>query len=449
VIHRTELRETLHLGVPVVVTQLGTIAMTTVDTLFVGRLGAGPLSALGLGLGLSLTAVLIGMGTLMGLDPVVSQAHGAGRDADCGHAMRHGLLLALLVAIPIVAVLTQARWILSHLGQDPAVVAAAADFVRVQNYSTLPLLLFTALRLFLQGISRARPAMLVVLAANVLNVAGCWVFVFGHLGAPALGATGAAWATTLSGWAMLAGLSAYVFGNRSLQCFRVRVRHESFDARLLGRLFRLGAPVGTQYGMEVGVFAAAGVLMGWFGKVPLAAHQVALNLCSITYMVPFGLASTAAVRVGRALGRGDAPGARRAAVVTYALGATFVAGAALLFAAAPRALARLYTADGEVIEMAARLLLVGAAFQIFDASQTIGIGALRGAADTRVPMLVTIGAYWLVALPAGYLLAFRTGLGPPGMWWGLTLGLVVVAGTLAARFRIRVCADNLESLKAV
>jgi MATE family multidrug resistance protein len=447
VIHRQELRETLRLAVPVVLTQLGVIAMTTVDTIFVGRLGATQLSAVALANSLAVTAVLIGMGTLMGLDPVVAQAYGARRDAECGHAMRHGLLLAVVLSIPIIVVLSQARWILAHLRQDPALVGPAADFVRVLNYSTLPFLVFTALRLFLQGVSMPKPAMLVVLGANVLNLIGNWVLVFGHLGAPALGATGSAWATTLARWAMLGGLAAYVFGKPSLQRFGVWVRRESLDGRLLARLLHLGAPVGTQYAMEVGVFAAAAVLMGWFGEVPLAAHQIALNLCSITFMVPLGLSATAAVRVGHALGRDDVPSARRAAGVAYVLGAVFMAGAALAFVCIPRVLARIYTADAAVAEMVARLLCVGAAFQVFDASQTIGIGALRGAADTRVPMLVTIVAYWLVALPAGYTLAFPAHLGPEGLWWGLFIGLALVAVALALRFNSRVRPEKLALLK--
>ena len=446
-IRRDDLRDTLRLALPVVLTQLGSIAMGTIDILMVGRLGAGAISAVGLGSSVGFLPLIIGSGVLMGLDPIVAQAFGAGRLQDCGRAMRHGVLLALFVTIPIMAVQLQARAILTGLHEPAPLVVATAPFMRIWSLSTLPFLAFQALRQFLQGIGIVAPAMWIVLGANVLNIVANWILIFGHCGSPALGIVGSAWATTMSRWVMFGALAAYVVARPFLRRYAVVAPRGPIDWGLLRRLLRLGGPVGMQYGMEVGVFSAASVMMGWLGTVPLAAHQVAINLCTVTFMVPLGFSATAAVRVGHALGRDDVGGARRAAFVAYLLGVGFMFVAALSFAFCSRSLAGLYTHDASVLDLASRLLLVGAVFQMFDGAQTIGIGALRGAADTRVPMYVTIVSYWFVGLPLGWTLAFRAGGGPLGLWWGLTAGLVGVAVSLAWRFHHRVRGERLALLK--
>ena len=447
-ISRHEVRDTLRLAIPVVVTHLGYMAMTTVDTILVGRLGPAPLSAAALGHGLSMTPLLIAMGFLMGLDPVVAQAFGAGRRTDCGRAMRHGVLVAVFLTVPVMLVLSQARLLFALFRQEPELGERASEFVAAINWGVFPFLAYTALRQFLQGIAVVKPGMYIVLGANVLNIFANWVLIYGNLGAPALGATGAAWATTLSRWAMFLGLAAYVFGRRWLRDYAVSASRGPVDWRLVRRLVQLGGPVGMQLGMEIGVFAATLMLMGWFGTIPLAAHQIAINLCSISFMVPLGFSATAAVRVGQALGRDDVPGARRAALTAYICGLVFMSCSALAFTLAPEMLAGIYTGDAEVVRMAAHLLLVGAAFQLFDGGQTIGIGALRGAADTRVPMFVTIVAYWGLGLPFGYLMAFHLGGGPRGLWWGLAAGLATVAIVLGFRFDHRVREERLALLKA-
>lgn len=446
-IQRTEFRDTLRMALPVVATQLGSVAMGTVDTLMAGRLGAEAISAVGLGSSVGFLPLIMGSGALMGLDPVIAQAYGAGRYEQCGRALRHGLVLAVCMSIPLVAVLWQSHWILDAIGEPAPLVERAAPFLRIWGLGALPFLVFAALRQFLQGVGIVAPAMWIVLGANVLNAVANWALIFGHAGMPALGIQGSAWATTISRWVMALALAAYVFGKPALRRFGVLARRGPLDRALLTRLLHLGLPVGMQYGMEVGVFTAASVMMGWMSTEALAGHQIAINLCSITFMVPLGFSATAAVRVGQAIGRGDVPAARRAAFVAYVLGVGFMSMSALAFAFAPRLLAGLYTGDAAVLGIAVSLLHVGAVFQLFDGAQTIGIGALRGAADTRVPMFVTIVAYWILGLPLGWALAFRGGAGPAGLWWGLTAGLTTVAIVLGCRFYVRVRSERLAVLR--
>ncbi len=422
--------------------------MGTVDTVMVGRLGAGPLAAVAVGNGLSLTVIVLGMGTLLGLDPIVTQAFGAGRERDCGRAMRHGLVLALLIALPMMLMLSQARWVMAATGQPDAVVEGGSAYVLAIIPGVIPFLVFTVFRQFLQGIGHVRPAMWIILGANAINFIGNWLLIYGNAGAPALGAAGAAWATTLSRGAMALAIAVYVFARPELRRFAVLAPRGPLDRALLLRIARLGGPVGMQLAMELGVFAASSLLMGRLGTLALAGHQIALNVCSVTFMVPLGLSATAAVRVGHALGRGDVPSARRAAHACWALGLGFMAISALCVGLWRADLARLYTRDMDVVAMGAALLLIGAAFQIPDGAQTIGIGALRGAADTRGPMWITIVGYWGVALPLSYLLAFEAGLGARGVWWGLTAGLCFVAIALAVRFNRRVRSENLTLLEA-
>ncbi|UCE02765.1 MAG: MATE family efflux transporter [Candidatus Latescibacterota bacterium] len=446
---RLEIRDTLHLAIPVVLARLGGIAMGIADTIMVGRIGQEPLSAVALGNALSFTVLVACLGTLTALDPVVSQAFGAGRRDECGRAMHHGAFLALLLTLPTMILLFQARSILDLLGQSDTLVGATTEYVHVINYGVLPFLLYVVLQQFMQGISRARPAAVVVIVANVLNIFANWVLIYGNLGAPALGATGSAWATTICRWSMLLMLAAYVFGRHHLRPYLTRIPPWPPDRRLLVRLTRLGLPAGLQFGMEVGVFASAAMLMGWIGTLELAGHQIAINLCSTTFMVPLGFSSTAAVRVGQALGRRDVAGARRAAFTAFALGVGFMGMAAVAFFTLPELFVRIYTSEPELVQMGVSLLLVGAAFQLFDGTQTIAIGALRGAADTRFPMLVAFVAYWLIGLPLGYLLAFHLDLGPRGLWWGLMCGLALVGITLSIRFHLRVREQHLAALQAM
>jgi MATE family multidrug resistance protein len=412
------------LAAPVVVAELGWITMGMVDTLMVGPLGAEAIGAVGLGSSLFTAVAIFSMGMLLGMDPLVSQAFGAGRIDECRRWLLHGVCLALILAVPTTVGVFALVASLDSWQMNPAVLRLTRPYLESVAWSLPPLLIYFALRRFLQSVSVVRPIMLTLIGANLLNVVVNWALIYGRLGAPALGVAGAAWATVLSRVAMAASLCVVV------------VRHERRAPLILdvpwrvdlGRLWKLvvlGFPAAMQLTLEVGVFAAASALAGRMLPVSLAAHQIALNLAGFTFMVPLGIASAGAVRVGQAIGRGDHAGAARAGWTALALGALFMSAAALTFTLVPRQLVSAFTSDPRVLELGASLLAVAAVFQLFDGLQGVGTGVLRGLGDTRTPMLWNLGGHWFVGLPIAYVLAFHAGLGVIGLWWGLSSGLII------------------------
>ncbi len=435
---------------PVVVSELGWMLMGIVDTMMVGRVSAEALGGVSIGGALFATAAIIGLGLLLGLDTLVSQAFGAGDVRDCHRSLVSSLYIALPLA-PILMVLLRLFEVLLHgWGIQPAVLREVIPYLRAVTWSLVPQFLFFALRRYLQGMNLVWPVMFALLSANLVNVAANWVLIFGHLGAPAMGAAGAGWATTLSRIYMTGFLIAYMFYYDRRERTGLRETPLRPDRDRIRRLIRLGAPAAAQLGLEVSVFATATTLIGRLDAVSLAAHQIALNLASFTFMVPLGVSSAAAVRVGQALGRGDPAGAARSGWAAITLGGAFMACAGLCFLAAPEFIAGLFTADAAVRQAGAVLLLVAAAFQLFDGIQVSATGALRGAGDTRTPMIWHLAAYWLVGLPAGYALCFRAGWGAAGIWTGLCIALILIGIVLLAAWARRVRAlQQQHSLEAV
>jgi MATE family multidrug resistance protein len=310
------------------------------------------------------------------------------------------------------------------------VLVDGIPYLYASTWSLLPLLLFTALRRYLQALGLVRPIMVTIITANVVNVVACWMLVFGNLGAPRLGPAGSGWATTASRVYMLVCLVAYVVARERRHPTGLWQVHFLPAWERLVTLVRLGLPASLQITAEVGVFSVVTGLAGRFEPAVLAAHQIALNSAAFTFMIPLGLSSAAAVRVGQAVGRRDPAAARRAGWTALALGLAFMSTAALTFLLAPTAILRLFTTDPTVVAGGIGLLLIAGAFQLFDGTQVVLTGALRGLGDTRTPMLVNMVGYWLFGLPIGWLLCFQRGLGVPGLWFGLCAGLTTVALTL-------------------
>jgi MATE family multidrug resistance protein len=344
-------------------------------------------------------------------------------------------VLAALLCLPTGLLLWPAPTLLRLLHQPAEVVPIAAAYCRISIIGTAGFFGFMVLRQSLQALGRMRPIVITIVVANLLNLLLNWVLIFGRLGVPAMGAVGSAWATAASRLAMAALLAVLAWPLLREHCRPLR--RAALEPAPLRRLFLLGAPIGVQHQLEYGVFGVVGLLMGAMGTSQMAGHQVALNLASVTFMVPLGISAAAAVLVGQAVGRRDPDGASRAAYASLVVAVGFMATTALVFLLLPGPLARLYSASPEVIAVAATLIPLAGVFQVFDGIQVTSIGILRGLGDTRAPMITAILGFWILGLPASLWLGFGLGLGPAGLWWGLVIGLVAVAAFLYARARRR------------
>ncbi|QEH35278.1 Multidrug resistance protein NorM [Aquisphaera giovannonii] len=420
---RGELGPMLALAGPVVLAELGWMSMGIVDTMFVGRLGAEAIGAVSLGNALFFAASIFGIGLLLGLDTLVSQSFGAKRLDECHAWFVQSIYLVLLIGPAVMLVLLGCEPLLGRMGAHPAVLAGALPFLRATTWGTVPLFFYAALRRYLQGMGLVRPVMFAFLSANLINAVGDWLLIDGHLGLPAMGVAGSGWATTISR-AYMAGVLAAYAAYHDLR-HRTGLFGASFRPRAarLWRLLRLGVPAALHATLEVGVFAAATMLAGTLDPAALAAHHIVLDVSSVTFMIPLGLASAGAVRVGQALGRGEPAAAGRAGWTALVLGVGFMAASGTVMALVPGVLASLFTTDPDVIGRASTLMLVAAAFQLFDGLQGVSTGTMRGAGDTHTPMVVNLVAHWVIGLPLGYLLGFIFGYGVVGLWVGLALGL--------------------------
>jgi len=447
---RAELPPLTRLAWPVILAEIGWMAMGIVDTLMVGSLGPAAIGGVGVAGILFFAVGSCSMGILLGLDPVVAQAYGAGRHEACRRWLWQGLWLGTLTAVPLAGVLWLEREHVARLGLHPAILPVVRGNLDILWLSLIPLFVYAATRRYLQAIGIVRPVMIALIAANVVNAIGNWALIYGHLGLPALGTDGAAWATLIARVAMALVLVVTVVAHdwnrrETAPVWRVRRRPAAAE---LATLLRLGVPAALQMVFEVGVFALASAMAASQRPAAIAAHQISLELAGLAFMVPLGIASAAAVRVGHAVGRGDGVGAGRAGWAAIALGAAAMATTALAFLLLPRVLVGAFTHDPEVIRTGTVLLAVGAVFAVFDGVQVIATGALRGLGDTRRPMIWNLVGHWGMGLPIGWTLAFVAGWGVVGIWVGLSTGLIVVGIALtrawarAARASARSIADG-------
>ena len=425
---RVELKRLFGLAWPVSVAYIGSVSLSTVDTVMAGRLGAETMAAVALGALWHVAVSIVAFGAARALDPVVSQAFGAGDRRGVGLGLSRGVAMGMLLAVPIATMLAFAGPGLRLLGQPDALIPDAAGYALARVAGVPALMGFVVVRQFLAALGRMREATVAVLAANLVNVFLNWVLMYGNLGAPRLGAVGCALASAAGEWFMLAAI---------VRLARPILRDHwpgaagMFELRPLGRLLAIGVPLGLTFALEVWAFHAAGLMMGVFGARAIAAHAVAMNLATLSFMLPNGLAAATATRVGNLVGA-SLPWSRTAWTAVSA-GAAMMALPAGLFVFLPGLLTGLYTSDPEVVALAAVLLPLAGAFQLFDGTQVVCFGALRGAGDVHLPAVANVVGYWALGLPIGAWLAFRQGSGPAGVWQGLVISLAVVAAILLLR----------------
>jgi len=447
-----ELTETLKLAVPIALTQLGQIAMMTTDLALIGRLGDGAVAAAALASSVFFISFTFGMGLVSAVAPLAAQAFGARDPRMVRRALRVGLWAALLISLPMIVPPLYGEQILLALGQAPATARLAQHYLMGLAWGITPALWFLAIRGFMGAVNRPEPGLWITLGAIPANAVLVYLLIHGAWGLPRLELFGAGLGTTIVNFGMfLAGLW-FAWRRRPFRKYHVLGHIWRIDWTLMRQLIVIGAPISMSFLMEYGLFAAAALLMGLISTTALAAHQIALQVTAILFMVPFGIGMAATVRVGHAVGRNDAAAVKRAGLVATLLGIGCVAALTLGVIFARFSIARFFFGDavesaGAVIDLTAVLLMVGATFFVADGIQTVAAGALRGMNDTRVPLLFAAISYWLIGFPAAYGLAFRTELGAIGVWIGLSCGTAVYAVLLILRFRR--LANHLERARMV
>jgi MATE family multidrug resistance protein len=422
------------LAVPVVLSELGWVAQGVVDNIMVGRLGPVAIGAVALGNAVYYTPCLFGIGLLLGLDTLVSQAYGRRDHDECHRWLAQGVYLACIVTPPLMILIAALSYGFTRFGVIPEVAILSGGYLRIMNWGTLPLLLYGGTRRYLQGVGQVRVITLTYVLANLLNWFGDWLLIYGKWGLPTLGVNGSAISTCFARAAMAVAMLAFAWRYERKRGHPLFAHWAGPQVDRLRKLVRIGAPAAGQILLEVGAWNLSTFAAGYLTPVALATHTIALNYASISYMVPLGIGAAAAVSVGHAIGAGDPARARRAGWMALAMGTGFMVCAGVLFLAAPGPLIMLYTRDPRVLALGPSLFWIAAAFQIFDGIQTVSTGALRGLGETRVPMFANLVGYWVMGLPLGFILCFVLKWGINGMWIGLTLSLIVIAATLLVRW---------------
>ena len=432
---KRELAALTKLAIPVVLSELGWMAQGVVDTIMVGRLGPVSIGAVAVGNAVFYTPSLFGIGLLLGLDTVVAQAYGRKDFDECHRWLAQGIYLAIAITPILMILVACASLGFTRVGITPEVAAPAADYLRMLDWSILPLLIYGASRRYLQGVGQVRVITLTYIGANLLNWGGNYALIYGHWGFPAMGVRGSALSTVVARILMATSLMGFAWRYERKRGHPLFRHWASPQLARIRQLIRLGLPAAGQITLEVGAWNVATLSAGFLNPIALATHQIAINYASITYMIPLGISAATAVSVGHAVGAGDKARARRAGWLALGLGTAFMILAGIVFFIAPKPLIELYTHDPQVLAVGPSLLWIAAAFQIFDGVQTVCTGALRGLGETRAPMFANFVGYWILGLPLGLILCFVFKWGIYGMWIGLTLALIVISTILLLRWR--------------
>ncbi|MFN3873721.1 MAG: MATE family efflux transporter [Ignavibacterium sp.] len=435
--NKSYIQKTLSLAYPVIIGQLGLIMMGVVDSIMVGELGAVPLAAASLSNSLIFIVLIIAIGNAIAVTPLVAILVGAKKSDECGIYFRQSLLVNLVMGALVFLIILVGVNYLHLLGQSFSVQQKAKSYMIIIGFSIFPLMIFQTYKQFIEGLSIMRPAMIITLAANLINVFANWVLIFGELGFPRLELDGAGWATFISRLFMAISLMIFVMRNKRFSIYDVSFHFRSLNFPVIRRILSVGLPSGFQYFFEVGAFSFAVIMIGWIGANELAAHQIAISLASVSFMGVLGISQAGGILVGNAVGEQSVQLVRKSGFTAIVLGMMWMSVSGIIFILFRNYLPYIYIRDEAVIQIASQLLIIAALFQLSDGIQAVGIGILRGLTDVKSPTVITFVAYWIISLPIGYLLGFKFGLGVIGVWIGLLIGLTSSAIMLTLRFNYK------------
>ncbi|MFN3528287.1 MAG: MATE family efflux transporter [Bacteroidia bacterium] len=430
-----EIRKTLKLAWPIIIGQLSHIALGVIDSVMVGRLGADQLAAVSVSVGLFSILMVFGLGVSFAISPLTAIAKASRGSEATGDILKNGFYGCVFIGLLLMLLLVSAAPLMQWFNQPEAVTQLSVPYLRILGLSMLPVMVYQAFRQFSEGLEIMYPALILGILMIPINAFGNWLLIFGNWGLPAMGLEGAGWATLLTRILAMAGMFAFIRLNKRFKAYTPHLWHwNQIKKPVMQRILKLGIPGGIQYIFETSAFALAAIMIGWLGSKPLAAHQIAINLASVSFMVAIGLSSAGAIRIGHAQGKGDFRLAHDIGKSAFWMAGGFMALCGLVFIAGRHYFPALYIQDQEVIALAGQLLLIAAAFQIVDGIQAVAVGLLRGMEDVKRPTFYVMLAYWGLALPLGAALAFYFKLGVIGIWIALALGLAASAALLSYRF---------------
>ncbi len=433
---KTHIRENFQLAYPVMLSNLGHVMMGVADSVMVGHVSATSLAAAGLANVVFNVLMLFGIGVSYAITPLVATADGAGNKHEIIETLRHGLVINVVNSIVLAAIVYTCKGLLYHIDQPTEVVPLSIPYLSIVTFSLIPMLIFQTFKQFAEGLSNTRIAMIIIIASNLVNIGLNYIMIYGHAGFPAMGLNGAGWATFLSRIFMAASFAGYIYFAPRFRQFRSGFSLGKYSRNLFNKMLHLGVPSGVQFIFEVAAFDFSLVMMGWLGTTTQAAHQIAINLATVSYMTTAGLAAAATIRVSYFLGKHDFKNLRTASYTLLVMALLFMTLCALVFIVGRHWLPGLYVEDNEVIKIASTLMIIAGLFQLSDGTQVVCIAALRGLQDVKVPSLFIFIAYWIIGLPLGYWLAFVMDFGALGIWSGLLIGLTVTATAMFVRFRV-------------
>ncbi len=434
--YQSHFKKTFNLAYPVMLSQIGHVMVGIVDSIMVGQLGTEPLAASSFATSIFHLFLMFGIGVSYGITPLVAQAVGEEDNHAITRVLRNGIIMCTVAGLVLFGGMLLTSLFLDQMNQPEIVVELGEPYYLIVATSIIPLMIFQNFKQFTEGLSVTKQTMFITIASNLLNIGLNYLLIYGKFGFPELGLNGAGWATLIARAFMMVAMIWFVFKAKRFKSYQAGFNLRKLKATFIKPMLKIGVPSGIQFMFEVGAFTVAAVMMGSLGAVQLASHQIAISLVSLSYMMATGVSAAATVRVGNQFGKGDGLNLLRAGYSSFVMSLIIMASCALVFITFNKFLPTLYVDDLEVIEIAGSLIIVASLFQLSDGVQVVGLGALRGMSDVRIPTIITLIAYWVLGIPVSYYFGFILKIGPEGIWYGLLVGLSIAAVLLFVRFRL-------------